>query len=83
MFPDTASQYSMAALNELQVIFLHARAGTTGSLLFVRADMLPLDALASETPTFPYMGNQIVEFIDLLQHNKGTFPPPSTFWTLG
>jgi hypothetical protein len=27
MFPETASQYSLTALNELQVIFLHARAG--------------------------------------------------------
>jgi hypothetical protein len=27
MFPATASQYSMTALNELHIIFLNARAG--------------------------------------------------------
>lgn len=30
MFPATAAQYSVAALNELYVIFLNARAGKFG-----------------------------------------------------
>jgi hypothetical protein len=54
LFPETASLYSLAALNELQVIFLHARA----------------DALTSDTPTFPYTAKQSDEFIDLLQRGK-------------
>jgi len=54
LFPETASKYSLTALNELQVIFLHARA----------------DALTSETPTFPYTAEQSEEFIDLLQRGK-------------
>jgi hypothetical protein len=54
LFPETASLYSLPALNELQAIFLHARA----------------DALTSDTPTFPYTGKQSEEFIDLLQRGK-------------
>ncbi|KAI9465769.1 hypothetical protein BJY52DRAFT_485793 [Lactarius psammicola] len=54
LFPETASQYALTALNELQIIFLHARA----------------DALTSETPTFPYTAKQSEEFIDLLQRGK-------------
>ncbi|KAF8269466.1 hypothetical protein EI94DRAFT_950737 [Lactarius quietus] len=50
-FPETASQYSAMALNELNAIFLHARA----------------DALTSETLTFPYTANQCDDFIELLQ----------------
>ncbi|KAH9165129.1 hypothetical protein EDB89DRAFT_340249 [Lactarius sanguifluus] len=60
LFPETASRYSSAALNELQVIFLRAR----------------VDALTSEAPTFPYTGEQIVEFIDLLQHSKDHVSSP-------
>jgi hypothetical protein len=37
MFPETASQCSLTALNELQVIFLHARAGKGGTLLIALA----------------------------------------------
>ncbi|KAI9458566.1 hypothetical protein BJY52DRAFT_411425 [Lactarius psammicola] len=54
LFPETASQYSAIALNELQATFLHARA----------------DALTSETPTFPYTANQSQDFIELLQRSK-------------
>jgi len=54
LFPEIASQYSSTALDELQVIFLHARA----------------DALTSETPTFPYPVEQCEDFIDLLQRGK-------------
>ncbi|KAH9171924.1 hypothetical protein EDB89DRAFT_1030082 [Lactarius sanguifluus] len=54
LFPETASQYSAIALNELQAIFLHARA----------------DALTSEIPTFPYTANQCEDFIELLQRSK-------------
>ncbi|KAH9017912.1 hypothetical protein EDB84DRAFT_1566645 [Lactarius hengduanensis] len=57
MFPETASSYSLTALNELQIIFLHARA----------------DTLTSETPTFPYTAEQSEEFIDLLRRGKGPF----------
>ena len=32
-----------------------------------------LDALTSETPTFPYPAEQCEEFIDLLQRGKGVF----------
>jgi len=54
MFPETASQYSATALNELLVTFLHARA----------------DSLTSETPTFPYTPNQSQEFIELFRRSK-------------
>lgn len=54
LFPETASQYSAVALNELLVSLLHARA----------------DALTSETPTFPYTAKQSQEFIELLQCSK-------------
>jgi hypothetical protein len=37
LFPVTASLYSLTALNELQVIFLHARAGEAGNLLITHA----------------------------------------------
>ena len=32
-----------------------------------------LDALTSDTPTFPYPAEQSQEFIDLLQRGKGVF----------
>lgn len=35
--------------------------------------MQHLDALTSETPTFPYPAEQSEEFIDLLQRGKGVF----------
>lgn len=54
LFPETASQYSVNALNQLQTAFLHARA----------------DALTSETSTFPYTANQSQDFIELLQRSK-------------
>jgi hypothetical protein len=54
LFPETASQYSAIALNELLATFLHARA----------------DGLTSETPTFPYTANQCHDFIELLQRSK-------------
>ncbi|KAN0131978.1 hypothetical protein V8E53_010258 [Lactarius tabidus] len=60
LFPESASQYSLTALNELQVIFLHARA----------------DALTSETPTFPYPAEQSEQFIDLLQRGKDNASSP-------
>ncbi|KAH9164843.1 hypothetical protein EDB89DRAFT_1850829, partial [Lactarius sanguifluus] len=60
LFPETASQYSETALNELQATFLHARA----------------DALTSETPTFPYTANQCQDFIELLQCSKAHASSP-------
>jgi len=60
MFPETASQYSVFALNELLVTFLHARA----------------DALTSDTPTFPYTAQESQEFIDLLQRSKDNASSP-------
>jgi hypothetical protein len=56
MFPATASQYSMTALNELYIIFLNARA----------------DALTSDIPTFPYTAKECERFINLLQSSKVT-----------
>ncbi|KAI0250658.1 hypothetical protein BJV78DRAFT_545954 [Lactifluus subvellereus] len=58
MFPDTASRYSMTALNELQNLLLHARA----------------DALTSDVPTFPYTGEENERFIDILQRGKEYAP---------
>jgi hypothetical protein len=37
------------------------------------ADRQRLDALTSETPTFPYPAEQSEQFIDLLQRGKGVF----------
>jgi hypothetical protein len=65
MFPATASQYSPAALNELIVILLNARA----------------DTLTSEIPTFPYTANECEQFINLLQKSKehGSNPYVTTY----
>ncbi|KAI0301652.1 hypothetical protein B0F90DRAFT_1628576, partial [Multifurca ochricompacta] len=60
MFPETATQYANTALNELQVIFLNARAA--------------LDGLTSEVPTFPYTAEEDEKFIDLLQRSKEHAP---------
>ncbi|KAN0131595.1 hypothetical protein V8E53_010437 [Lactarius tabidus] len=63
LFPETASQYSAIALNELQVSFLHARA----------------DALTSNepiTPSFPYTAEQSQKFIELLQCSQGHASSP-------
>ncbi|KAI9458599.1 hypothetical protein BJY52DRAFT_1416383 [Lactarius psammicola] len=54
MFPEAASQYSAQALNELQVVFSHARA----------------DAPTSDTSTFPYTAKQREEIADTLERNK-------------
>jgi hypothetical protein len=37
------------------------------------ADREHLDALTSETPTFPYLPEECENFIDLLQRGKGVF----------
>jgi len=76
LFPETASQYAAIALNELQVTFLHARAGEARHHQFSSApgsDRQRLDALTSETPTFPYTADQSQNFIELLQRSKGMF----------
>jgi hypothetical protein len=74
LFPETASQYSAVALNELLVSLLHARAGKAGNRIFFfhapESDKHHLDALTSETPTFPYTAKQSQEFIELLQCSK-------------
>ncbi|KAH9998654.1 hypothetical protein BJV77DRAFT_940470 [Russula vinacea] len=54
MFPATAAQYSVIALNELHIIFLNARA----------------NALTSDIPTFPYTAEECDRFIHILQHRK-------------
>jgi len=54
MFPATGSPYAITALNELQVIFINARA----------------DALTSDVPTFPYTAEEDEKFINLLQLSK-------------
>ena len=74
LFPETASKYSVVALNELLVSFLHARAGKAENRLFFHApgsNKQHLDALTSETPTFPYTAKQSQEFIELLQCSQG------------
>ena len=76
LFPETASQYTVNALNELHAIFLHARAGEAENQLFFHvpgSDRQHLDAPTSDTPTFPYTTNQCEDFIELLQHSKGVF----------
>jgi len=60
MFPATASQYSVTALNELIVILLHARA----------------DALTSDIPSFPYTADECERFIKLLKDGKEYAPNP-------
>ncbi|KAF8474416.1 hypothetical protein DFH94DRAFT_129161 [Russula ochroleuca] len=60
MFPATASQYSMTALNDLHVILLNARA----------------DALTSDIPTFPYTAEECDRFINLLQCSKENVSNP-------
>jgi hypothetical protein len=37
------------------------------------ADRQHIDALTSETPTFPYLPEECEKFIDLLQRGKGVF----------
>ncbi|KAI9438424.1 hypothetical protein BJY52DRAFT_1380826 [Lactarius psammicola] len=54
MFPEAATQYSVQALNELQVVFSHARA----------------DAPTSDTSTFPYTAKQREEIAGVLERNK-------------
>ncbi|KAF8474535.1 hypothetical protein DFH94DRAFT_134644 [Russula ochroleuca] len=61
IFPATASQYSMTALNDLHDIFLNARA----------------DALTSDIPTFPYTAEECDRFINLLQCRKEHASSPS------
>jgi len=73
LFPGTASQYSANALNELQVIFLHARAGEIGILVCQRIQTEHLDVPTSETLTFPYTVEECEEFINLLEYSKGVF----------
>jgi hypothetical protein len=63
MFPSTPSRYSLAALNELRVILLNARADKLG---------VASDALTSDVPTFPYRAEMNVCFINLLRLGKGT-----------
>ena len=83
LFPETASQYSAIALNDLHVTFLCARAGEAGNCLFshtFRSNRPSLDALTSEIPTFPYTASQCEEFIELLQRSKGVFQLVHLVW---
>ena len=76
LFPGTASQYSAKALNELQAIFLHARAGELRSLLSAKAsgpDTQRSDALTSETHTFPYTVIEREGLINFIESFKGVF----------
>ncbi|KAI9458588.1 hypothetical protein BJY52DRAFT_412811 [Lactarius psammicola] len=60
LFPGTASKYSAKALNELQVVFSHARA----------------DAPTLKTLTFPYTAKECGEFVDLLERSKDRVSSP-------
>ncbi|KAI0296409.1 hypothetical protein BC826DRAFT_233266 [Russula brevipes] len=60
MFPITASQYSSMALNELQIILLHAHA----------------DALTSDVPTFPYTAEECERFTNLLRCSRDSASNP-------
>ncbi|KAI9435468.1 hypothetical protein H4582DRAFT_1969598 [Lactarius indigo] len=60
LFPGTASQYAAKALNEIQVVFLHAHK----------------DAPTSETLTFPYTFEECREFVDLLERSKDRVSSP-------
>ena len=78
MFPETASQYSTIALNQLLVTFLHARAGKARNRLFFHApgnDRQHLDALTLKEPIVPTLAvnerNQ--DLIELLQRSQGVF----------
>jgi hypothetical protein len=73
MFPATASQYSLSALNELQIILLNARAGDLSSEMSVSSIELTAapDALTSDVPTFPYTAEENDRFISMLQLSKG------------
>jgi len=86
LFPETASEYSAVALNELLATFLHARAGETGSRLFAHppgSNRQYLDALTSETPTFPYTADQCEDFVELLQRSKGMIHLVHLAWPSG
>ncbi|KAI0296416.1 hypothetical protein BC826DRAFT_968067 [Russula brevipes] len=54
MFPATASQYSLTALEQLQIILLNARA----------------DTLTSDVPTFPYTAEECESYLNLLKSSK-------------
>jgi len=76
LFPGTASQYSATALNELQVVLSHARAGEIGILFSTNAsepNTEHLDAPTSETLTFPYTVKECEELFDFLEYSKGVF----------
>ena len=81
LFPETASQYSAIALDEILVTFLHARAGKAVNRLFTHApgsDTLHLDALTSKepiVPTFLYtaVNERNQDIIELLQRSQGVF----------
>ncbi|KAI9458604.1 hypothetical protein BJY52DRAFT_1186742 [Lactarius psammicola] len=63
LFPETASKYSAAALNEIyDVLTIRARA----------------DALALEPPTFPYTDEECEELIDILERSKDHASSPHT-----
>ncbi|KAF8262315.1 hypothetical protein EI94DRAFT_1743976 [Lactarius quietus] len=58
LFPETSTQHSVQALNELRVAFLHAGA----------------DVCTSGTPTLPYTAKQREEILDILERNKNNAP---------
>ena len=58
LFPETASEYSAAALDDLSIILLHARTGET--ILFV--DMPENDGQAFQMPLLPILSTQNSSF---------------------
>ncbi|KAH9074247.1 hypothetical protein EDB83DRAFT_2355675 [Lactarius deliciosus] len=73
LFPETASQYSAVALNELQAVLLRDPSGEAGMSLSTHApgsDGFYSYALTSETPAFPYTAKQREGLVDLLERSK-------------
>ncbi|KAH9074249.1 hypothetical protein EDB83DRAFT_2516015 [Lactarius deliciosus] len=63
LFPQTASQYSAVALNELYNIILHVRT----------------DAFSLQPPAFPYTVKQCEMLIDILERRKASNPHTTTY----
>ncbi|KAI9458596.1 hypothetical protein BJY52DRAFT_413027 [Lactarius psammicola] len=81
LFPETASKYSAAALNEIyDVLTMRSRAGETKSPLCRHLGVMDnlLDALSLEPPPFPYTNEECEELIDILERRKGHASSPHT-----
>lgn len=73
LFPETASQYSSVALNELQAVLLLDCAGEAGKILSYHPLGVTDYIHMPETPDFPYTAKQRGGLVDLLERSKGVF----------